>query len=185
MAIVDLTVLDVHSASGFVPGYSVNDRTFFSPVDNVHGVLVDLLSSATQSLIVAMYGFDDDDVNKIIVEKLADPGIAVQLTLDSTQASGTHEKALLAGAHYPASNIAIGRSERGAIMHLKVIIVDGIDVITGSTNLSDGGESKQDNEMTVRRDPMVAAKYRARVDAIHSNMVRVTDGREEEVAKEG
>ncbi|SRR6266566_1849038 len=172
MSMSDLTLLDKYATSGvFAPGYPTDDRTFFSPVDDVHGALMDLLSSASESLIIAMYGFDDDSLNSVIESKLANPSVMVQLTLDSSQASGTHEKALLATANYPASSIAVGRSEKGAIMHLKVIIIDGMDLVTGSTNLSTGGESLQDNELTVRRNPFIAARYRARVDMIHNHML--------------
>ena len=171
VALTSLADLDVHSVTGFPPGTPDNLRTFFSPVDDVHGALVALLKSATQSLVVAMYGFDDQELADSLLEKLNDEHVFVQLTLDSSQAAGVHEKRILAAENYPASSVAVGRSEKGAIMHLKLCVVDGVDTVTGSTNWSAGGEDAQDNQLTVIRDPLHAAKARARIDAIHTHML--------------
>jgi phosphatidylserine/phosphatidylglycerophosphate/cardiolipin synthase-like enzyme len=174
MALTDLSVLDKHKTGGFPPDYLPMLRTFFSPVDDVHGALVDLISSAQRSLVIAMYGFDDPELADIIKAKLADPTVFVQLTLDSSQAGGVHEREILAHEAYPASSIAVGRSERGAIMHLKEAVIDGKDVITGSTNWSGSGEGLQDNVLRVIRNDAVAFEARTRIDAIHHHMLAAT-----------
>lgn len=162
-----------YKAIGRLPDqYPSHTRTFFSPEDNVHAVLTSLLSSARQSLVLNMYGYDDDELNAIILAKAADPKLYVQMSLDKSQAGGVHERALLSGVlGQPACNVAVGQSTRHAISHLKVCIVDGLYVASGSTNWSLSGEQRQDNQLTLQNDPIIAAEYRAILDRNHAAML--------------
>lgn len=166
-----LSVLDKFRNQQLPPGYPNNQRTLYSPVDDVHGALLYLLRSAQRSLVVAMYGFADQELANVLYTKLINEHTYVQITLDSTQAAGAHERKILQAENYPSSSVAIGRSERGAIMHLKEFIIDGVILGTGSTNWSIGAETKQDNQLTVIADPHVAAEARARIDCIHAHML--------------
>lgn len=184
MALADLDRLDKYKdTGGFPAGYPANLRTFYAPVDYVHGALVDLYSSARHSLVVAMYGFDDQELADIIGKKMQMPTCYVQLTLDSSQAAGVHERNILAAEQYPANSVAIGRSEHGAIMHMKMAVVDGLYTVTGSTNLSTSGEGEQDNQLTVIRDPYVAAEATARISAVHAHMLQVARQTEMKAAR--
>lgn len=171
MSLISLSDLDKHSVTPFGPAHPADHRTFYSPVDDVHGVLIDLIASAHSSLVVAMYGFDDDELAAALKAKLDEENVYVSLTLDSSQAGGVHEKALLAKSAFPTNSVAVGQSERGAIMHMKMLIIDGLDLVTGSTNWSGGGETKQDNQLTVIRSADVSARARARIDIIHESML--------------
>jgi phosphatidylserine/phosphatidylglycerophosphate/cardiolipin synthase-like enzyme len=92
--------------------------------------------------------------------------VYVQITLDRSQAGGVHEKALLQKfSHEMTGNsVAIGTSERSAIMHRKMVIVDGIWRISGSTNWSTSGESLQDNELTILNSATACAEARPILD---------------------
>jgi phosphatidylserine/phosphatidylglycerophosphate/cardiolipin synthase-like enzyme len=166
------SIFDPNKTGGFVAGYPQNIRTFYSPVDKVHDAILAVIKNASHSLIVAMYGYDDPDFQAAILEKMQNPNIYVQLTLDSSQASGTHEKELLAQANYPATSVAVGRSEDHAIMHLKMLIADNAVLVTGSTNWSASGEDKQDNACIIINDAYVAGEAASRVSAIHANMLQ-------------
>lgn len=169
--LTDLTPLDEFIVGGAGPGSDPMFRRLYSPVDDVHAALRYVLSSARRSIVLAMYGFDDDELAAIIKSKLEDENVYVQLTLDSSQAGGVHERTLLAASQFPNNSLAIGRSERGAIMHLKQGVVDSAVVFDGSTNWSDGGETKQDNSLTVKVNPAEAAEVTTRIAAIHTNMI--------------
>jgi phosphatidylserine/phosphatidylglycerophosphate/cardiolipin synthase-like enzyme len=81
---------------------------------------------------------------------------------------------LLATEQYPYSSIAIGSSEHGRIMHMKLLVIDGTVLATGSTNWSGGAEHLQDNELTVAIHPARAAEARIRIDTIHTHMLQTT-----------
>jgi phosphatidylserine/phosphatidylglycerophosphate/cardiolipin synthase-like enzyme len=159
----------------FLDGYPDDQRTFFSPRDHVHDLLVALLGSAQHSIVVNMFGYDDDALNKIIQEKLADEHVYVQMSLDRSQSKGAHEKQILASWNNDAfgNSIAIGTSSvHNAISHLKIVIVDGVYTVKGSTNWSASGEEQQDNELTLSRNAVVAAETRAILDLNHDFMLK-------------
>ena len=172
--------LATYKAEGrFLDGYPDDQRTFFAPRDNVHGLLVAVLSSAQHSIVVNMFGYDDDELNKIIQSKLADVNIYVQMSLDRSQAAGAHEKQILASWNNDAfgNSIAIGTSSvHNAISHLKIVIVDGVYTVKGSTNWSLSGEQQQDNELSLSRNAVIAAETRAILDLNHDFMLKQMAG---------
>jgi hypothetical protein len=174
--VLSIADLDVYKANGTPvdPSYLPDVRTFYSPIDDVHGALKAVIGSCTSSLVVAMFGYDDDELAAMIDGFLQNPAIHVQVTLDKSQAGGVHEKALLTKFknEMDSNSVAIGTSERSAIMHRKMVIVDGVWRISGSTNWSDSGETKQDNELTVIRNATVCAEARPILDIEHNKALK-------------
>jgi phosphatidylserine/phosphatidylglycerophosphate/cardiolipin synthase-like enzyme len=162
------------AAGRFLDGYPPDVRTFYSPVDEVHLVLRALLASTQKSIVINMYGYDDADLNDIILEKLKDGQVFVQMSLDKTQAANKQEKGLLDEWQHDliGNSIAIGHSTKGAISHMKILIVDGIYTVRGSTNWSLGGEEDQDNELTIHNNAVLAAETRAELDRNHDAMLK-------------
>ena len=154
---------------GFPADYAPNVRRFYSPQDNVHGAIRALLSGATQSIYVSMYGEDDPELTDIIIKAASDPTIFVQINLDKTQAAGTAEKSLVEKLEgCPATRVAVGTSASGLINHLKMVVCDSLFTLSGSTNWSQGkagggegagdGKHGQNNEASIHMDRAIAAE---------------------------
>jgi hypothetical protein len=162
-------------AGRFPPGYSGESLTFYSPRDTgVHQVIIWTLLQVTHSIAINMYGFDDPHSGALVRTHTERSDVAVTVTLDSSQAAGRAEQEILDGfnADLVGNSIAIGRSERGAISHDKLMVIDGLYLISGSTNWSYGGEEMQDNQLTLSRAPLAAAEARAVIDLDHDAMLK-------------
>jgi phosphatidylserine/phosphatidylglycerophosphate/cardiolipin synthase-like enzyme len=70
-----------------------------------------------------------------------------------------------------------------AISHLKIVIVDGVYTVKGSTNWSLSGEQQQDNELSLSRNAVLAAETRAILDLNHDFMLKQMVGSRLNVAK--
>ena len=122
-----------------------------------------------------MFGYADEELDTIIRDKLTSEHVYVQMSLDKTQASSVHEQRLLAKWHNHSfgNSIAIGTSNvKRATSHPKILIVDGVYTVKGSTNWSVSGEGQQDNELTLSRNAVIAAETRAVLDLNHDWMLK-------------
>jgi hypothetical protein len=54
----------------FLDGYPPDQRSFFSPRDDLHPMLASLLASAQHSVVLNMNGYDDPELDELIRGKL-------------------------------------------------------------------------------------------------------------------
>jgi hypothetical protein len=182
----DLAVYTAEQAFG--PTASPDFRVFYVGRDDVHGVLMHLFTRVTLSVKMNMFGYDDDDLNSVLMGLVQNPSVMVQVTLDKSQASGAHEKTILASdtgqdAQGFANDFAVGESSTGQISHTKGGVLDGIVAFEGSTNWSSSGEGTgislaatkqapgfkaQNNTLAVYTNPYEIAKFAARLDYEHA-----------------
>ncbi|MEW9900671.1 hypothetical protein ABWL39_18810 [Chitinivorax sp. PXF-14] len=118
---------------------------FYVGRDDVHDVLKYVLSRVSISLYLNMFGYDDEELNDILMQLVRDPSVTVLITLDKSQAGGAHEKALLdVNRQHDLANFnthfAIGQSSSHQITHTKGFVADGRVGGEGSTNWSSAGE---------------------------------------------
>jgi len=148
MSLQTFTLLDLDTFTKekmYSPNASKDFHLFYVGRDNVHGALKYILSKITVSLYLNMFGYDDDELNNLVMKIIHDPTITCLITLDKSQAGGVHEKRLLeSNAHAdPAgynSHFAIGESATHQISHTKGFVADSLVGAEGSTNWSSSGE---------------------------------------------
>jgi len=169
---------------------------FYVGRDDVHTILKYVLSRVSISLYLNMFGYDDDELNDILMKLALDPTVTMLITLDKSQASGKHEKALLdldreknlalfnthvAELDTPVREIAIGQSSTRQISHTKGFVADGKVAGEGSTNWSASGEGRfvtpgkaggpgykaQNNTQSIITDPDTISRFSAELVAEH------------------
>ena len=95
-----------------------------------------------------MFGYDDDELNKLVMALVASPAVLANITLDKSQAGGVRERKLLEAdraMNLAALNahVAIGQSVTHSISHTKggvIRFAGGAVAWEGSTNWSTDGE---------------------------------------------
>jgi hypothetical protein len=159
---------------------------FYVGRDDVHDILKHVLSRVTISLYLNMFGFDDEELNDILMEKAKDPHVLMMITLDKSQAGGVHEKRLLDSdmAKDPAAfntYFVIGQSATHQISHTKGFVADGNVGGEGSTNWSASGEGTfivkgqpggkgykaQNNTQSIFTDPDTISRFQSELIAEH------------------
>jgi hypothetical protein len=168
---------------------------FYVGRDDVHDILKHVLSRVSVSLYLNMFGYDDDELNDILMKIALDPTITMLVTLDKSQAGGKHEKALLDldkkknlelfNTHIVTGSnvreIITGQSATHQISHTKGFVADGRVAGEGSTNWSVSGEGQfvvagkagglgfkaQNNTQSIITDPDTVSRFSAELIAEH------------------
>ena len=186
---------------GLTPGYG-DQYLFFAGRDDIHGVLLSLISAETMGFKFNMFGYDDNELNGAVMKLLGNPNVAVQATLDLSQSHGVHERQLLESdqAHDPDfyNSVIITQSATHQISHTKggVLVSQGL-FFEGSVNWSDSGEGTgirlagppapgfkaQNNTLLVSSNPVAFTRFSARLDTEHVQVLHRT--RRETVAHPG
>lgn len=159
---------------------------FYVGRDDVHDILKYVLSRVTISIYLNMFGFDDAELNDILMAKAVDPNITMLITLDQSQAGGKTEEALLATDQQKNlsafnTHFVIGESATHQISHTKGFVADGKVAGEGSTNWSTSGEGifvvtgqtggpgykAQNNTQSIITDPDTISRFTAELIAEH------------------
>jgi hypothetical protein len=159
---------------------------FYVGRDDVHDILKYVLSRVSVSLYLNMFGYDDAELNDILMAKAMDPNVTMLITLDKSQAGGKTEKTLLDADQQKSlssfnTHFVIGQSATHQISHTKGFVADGKVAAEGSTNWSTSGEGTfvvtgqagganykaQNNTQSIITDPDTISRFSAELVAEH------------------
>lgn len=116
---------------------------YFSPYEDIEGLVVDELKVAGESIRCSLYGITNSRITEVLIDRVSS-GVDIKLCLDKTQSAGkhsTHKELKEAGAE-----VVIKKT--GVLEHNKFCVIDNKTVIMGSYNFSSSAQ-KQDNSIVV------------------------------------
>ncbi len=159
------------SCAHFLPGDAPEESTAtgvsrltFDPAQSQRG-LIDLLENARESIYVSLYGFDNEEIDRVLIKIWQEKGTSRSLayakanrkvkmdfvTEYDSESEGSWDRLIKAG-------LPVHLHNDSGIMHNKYFVVDEKYVVTGSTNLTEGMWSHFNN-MIIIHSPELATDY--------------------------
>ena len=128
-------------------------ENYFCPEDWCANKVIYALQDAEKSIYFMTFSFTHDDIGKQVLERAA-AGVEVRGVFEKSQNNKytEHDKFVDAG-------LDVRWDGNPANMHHKVFIIDSKTVVTGSFNPTKNADTKNDENLLIIHDPVVAAKY--------------------------
>jgi len=148
------------------PAVTVNGsliEIYFSPQDGTLAHILEVVSTAQESINFLAYSFTSDELAEALIER-AGAGVTVKGVFDEDQYhsnTGTEFDRLVNAS----IDVRLDGNER--LMHHKVIIVDGEIVITGSYNFSNNAEYNNDENTLIIHNQDIARQFMENFQHIH------------------
>lgn len=120
-------------------------EAYFCPEDKCQKQVLRVLSSAEDSIYFMTFSFTDDEIGDLLVEKRSE-GVEVSGVFDPRQGKYSEYEKL--------KEVSVVKS-----VHHKVFIVDESVVITGSYNPSKNGNTRNDENVVIIHNAVVAREF--------------------------
>jgi phosphatidylserine/phosphatidylglycerophosphate/cardiolipin synthase-like enzyme len=127
---------------------------YFSPKGGCTEAVVEALGRAKSTVLVQAYSFTSAPIAKALVDAHK-RGVKVEVVLDRSQRTEKYSSATFVYN----SGIPCSIDAQHAIAHNKVMVIDGITVVTGSFNFTKAAEANNAENLLVIQDAEMAAKY--------------------------
>jgi phosphatidylserine/phosphatidylglycerophosphate/cardiolipin synthase-like enzyme len=142
------------------PTFTIDDtliEVYFSPEDGTLSRLLELVSSAQETIYFMAFSFTSDDLSTALIEKAAQ-GVTVAGVMEESQYHFNR------GSEYDrlrAGGVDVRLDGNLQNMHHKVLIIDQQIVVTGSYNFSASAEERNDENTLIIHSPDVVAEFLA------------------------
>lgn len=128
---------------------------YFSPKGGCAEQVIYWIERANSSIHIMIYSFTLDSIGNAILDAHK-RGVEVQIVFEKSQISQYSEYHRL-----KAAGVMVRVDRNPHLMHHKVMIVDGIVVLTGSFNWSASAEKENNENLIVIKSKAVAEAYEA------------------------
>lgn len=128
---------------------------YFSPDDGVLAALVPVLEGAQESIYFLAYSFTSNQLGDIVRQKV-EAGVTVAGVMDDEQVRSNQ------GTEYDPfrqADLDVRIDGIDGLMHHKVFIVDESIVVMGSYNFSQNAEERNDENLMIIYDPVIAGQF--------------------------
>lgn len=126
--------------------------------------ILNTLEEARVSILLAMSWF----TNVVLLEKLVqkqNAGVDVKVVIFDDGINGKYGVDLT-----PLNAVRKIKGNRGGVMHDKFCVIDNQVVITGSYNWTVNAETRNDENVTIQRDPKSATDYSVKFNELYNNL---------------
>ena len=156
-ACVAVLLLALCAPSGWsaeIANHPTKWSVYFSPRGGCTEAVVEALGRARSTVLVQAYSFTSAPIAKALVEAHR-RGVKVVVVLDRSQRTEKYSSATFVRNE----GIPCFIDAQHAIAHNKVMVIDGLTVITGSFNFTKAAEDNNAENLLLIQDTQMAVKY--------------------------
>ena len=133
------------------------DEFYFAPDDDCLTPLLQTVSDAKDSILVADYSFSLPPLTDLLIAKHI-AGVKVKIVLDKSQSGGKSEQPEIEKLKTAGVDYIIGESDRHRIMHLKVCVIDSETTVFGSYNFTEAA-ALENNVLAIFDDSDISQSF--------------------------
>ena len=141
---------------------------YFSPDDGVLNALVPLLENAKESIYFLAYSFTSNQLGDIVREK-AKAGLKVAGVMDADQVRSNQGTEF---DPFRQAGMDVRLDGNEGLMHHKVFIIDQKIVAFGSYNFSQSAEERNDENLIIVYNPVIAHQFVLEFERVQSQAQR-------------